>query len=275
MRYRYLLVLIATVVLFSCKKEKSAVINPSQPPVNPPVTVFLKDIVLSNLPSPYYHFEYSQDGKVIFVSFASELTRYNVVYEGNAIAELRNNILVNKDRIIYSYDEDGKVNIVMYADSTGFVFEDVQFRYEGSKLVRLERQVRRINTGFFTDKVMTMTYYADGNLKELTDHRFPVFGQLDQTFTDRFEQYDDKINVDAFSLLHNDFFDHLFLLPGVQLQKNNPRRIVRTGDITFNLDYTYTYNQSGAPLTRSGDFVYTSGPQAGQHFLLSCIYSYY
>jgi hypothetical protein len=275
MRYRYLLVLIATVVLFSCRKEKSTTINPSQPPVIPPATIFLKDIVLSSLPSPYYHFEYSPDGKVFFVSFASELTRYNIVYEGNRITEMRNNILVNKDRIIYSYDENGKVDIVLYADSTGFVFEDVQFRYEGSKLVRLERQVRRINTGFFTDKVMTMTYYADGNLKELTDHRFPVFGQLDQTFTDRFEQYDDKINVDAFSLLHNDFFDHLFLLPGVQLQKNNPRRIVRTGDIAFNLDYTYTYNQSGAPLTRSGDFVYTSGNQAGQHFLLSCVYSYY
>ncbi|HET6993669.1 MAG TPA: hypothetical protein VFI06_01745, partial [Chitinophagaceae bacterium] len=72
-----------------------------------------------------------------------------------------------------------------------------------------------------------------------------------------------------------DFFDHLFLLPGVQLQKNNPRRIVRTGDITFNLDYTYTYNENGAPLTRSGDFVWTSGANAGQHVLLSAVFSYY
>jgi hypothetical protein len=188
---------------------------------------------------------------------------------------MRNNILVNKDRIIYSYDDEGRVNIIMYADSTGSVFEDVQFRYEGSKLTRIDRQVRRINTGFFTDKTMTMTYYPDGNLKELTEHRLPVFGQPESTVTDRFEQYDNKTNVDAFSLLHDDFFDHLFLLPGVQLQKNNPRRIVRTGDLSFNLDYTYTYNESGAPLTRSGDFVYTNGAHAGEHVLLSCTYSYY
>jgi hypothetical protein len=275
MRYRYLLVLIATVVLFSCKKEKSTVINPPQPPVNPPATVFLKDIVLSSLPSPYYHFEYSQDGKAFFVSFASELTRYNIVYEGNRIAEMRNNILVNKDRIIYSYDDENKVNVIMYADSTGFVFEAVTLGYEGSKLTRLERKVRRVNTGFFTDKAMTMTYYVDGNLMELTDHRFPVFGQPETIVTDRFEQYDNKTNVDAFSLLHNDFFDHLFLLPGVQMQKNNPRRVVRTGVNAFNLDYTYTYNENGAPLTRTGDFVYTDGVHAGEHVLLHCTYSYY
>jgi hypothetical protein len=44
------------------------------------------------------------------------------------------------------------------------------------------------------------------------------------TTVDLFEQYDNKVNVDGFSLIHDDFFDHLVLLPGVQLQKGNPGR---------------------------------------------------
>jgi hypothetical protein len=38
--------------------------------------------------------------------------------------------------------------------------------------------------------------------------------QPENNFTDRFEQYDDKINTYGFSLLHNNFFDQLILLPG-------------------------------------------------------------
>ncbi len=262
--------------MFSCRKEKAVTADPPQFPTDPAPVVFLKDIVISSLPSPYYHFEYGQDNKVSFVSFASSFTRYDVSYDEDRIAELRNNILVNKDRISYVYDDQGRVNTVIMEDSAGFPFEAVALSYERSKLVRLERRIRKINTGFMTDKVMTMTYYPDGNLMDLTYHYFPVNGQPDRMFVDRFDNYDDKINVDAFGLLHNDFFDHLFLLPGVDLQKNNPRRVVRTGPVSFSLDYSYTYNGSGAPLTRTGDFVYTGGVNnVGQHIFLSCVYSYY
>jgi len=100
---RYVLIVAAALVLFSCKKEKpnSPVIQPPDPVIP---TVFLKDIVIPNLPSPYYHFEYDAIGKVAFVSFASDFTRYNVVYNGDRISEMRNNILVNKDRLQYSYE---------------------------------------------------------------------------------------------------------------------------------------------------------------------------
>jgi hypothetical protein len=55
MHRRYLLFVIAIFVLASCKKDKY--ISPVIPaPVIP--TVFLKDVVIPRLPSPYYHFEY-------------------------------------------------------------------------------------------------------------------------------------------------------------------------------------------------------------------------
>ena len=77
MRIKTLVLLIVTTVLFSCQKEKgslpSTTTPPSNPPSDPPVatSVMLKEIVIPNLPSPYYHFDYDQSSKVSFVSFAS------------------------------------------------------------------------------------------------------------------------------------------------------------------------------------------------------------
>jgi hypothetical protein len=78
MRYIHLSLLIAATVLFSCKKEKEMPVSVGTP--LPVAAVLLKDVVLSNLPSPYYHFEYDTKGKVTFVSFASDFTRYDVMY---------------------------------------------------------------------------------------------------------------------------------------------------------------------------------------------------
>jgi len=39
-----------------------------------------------------------------------------------------------------------------------------------------------------------------------------------------------NINVDGFSLIHDEFNDHLILLPDVQLQKGNPAREVSVAE---------------------------------------------
>ncbi len=103
----------------------------------------------------------------------------------------------------------------------------------------------------------------------------PFPGQDEVTYVSRFEQYDDKVNTDAFWLIH-DTNDHLFLLPGVQLQKNNPRKLIRTGGGNdYTIDYTYTYNDRNAPLTKTGDAIFTSGPNAGQRWQANAAYNYY
>ena len=272
MSYKYLLLLIVPVTLFSCKKEKE---TPNIPPDPVVPAVLLKDIVIPNLPSPYYHFEYDMAGKVKFVSFASELTRYDVVYTQGRITEMRNNILVNKDRLQYSYDNEGRVFLIQYADSMGIVFARSFFTYDEQHLIKAERHHKTAG-GFIIDRTMTMQYYADDNLQQLTYHLPPIDGQAESTSTIRFEQYDNKINVDGFDLLHPDFFEHLFLLPGVQLQKNNPGRETLTGDGTnYQVDYTYTYNENNAPLTKTGDVIITSGPVTGEKFKTNSIYTYY
>jgi hypothetical protein len=266
------------VATFSCQREKGTIVpDPPAPPVTDPpaVTVFLKDIVIPNLPSPYYHFEYTGTGKISRISFASDLRMYDVVYDGNRISELKNNILVNKDRLVYSYSNDGRVISVRYVDSTGIVYERVLLSYDGPRLMRLDRVVNP-GTGFTPDKTMTMTYDANGNLATMTEHFLANNGQPEGTWVESYAQYDDKINTDGFSLLHDEFFDHLVFLPGVQLQKNNPGRIIRTGDgLNFNVAYQYTYDSHNLPLTKAGNGIITNGADAGHPFQTNSIFSYY
>jgi hypothetical protein len=274
MRYRYSLLSILVAAVSACNGESGTAAPTS--PVPPEPAVLLRDIVVSNLPSPYYHFEYDAAGRVAAASFASGLTNYDVVYDGGRISELRNIAIQNGTRLAYLYDDAGRVSLVKYLDANGLVFTTVFLSYDGQKLTGLERD-RRVDGGFIIDKTMTLSYYPDGNLREITEHRPPVDGeQTESTTIDRFEQYDDKINVDGFSLIHDDFFDHLVLLPGVRLQKGNPARQIRTGDgLNLAIDYSYTYDDKNRPLTKTGSALLSNGPDAGQRIQLSSVFSYY
>jgi len=264
--------LIIIILLMSCKKDNIES-NPSSPAPLPPL--LLKDIVVPHLPSPYYHFEYDSSGKLIFVSFASELTRYHVNYDRDRIIEMQNDILVNKDRLQYIYDATGKVQTVNYADSTGIVYTKIDFTFDGQKLVKIERE-KKLGGNFIIDKTMSLTYHDDGNLFELTYHYWPVNGMPESIYTDRFEEYDNKINVDGLDLVHNEFFDHLVLLPGISLQKNNPQKETRTGNAeNYVVDYIYSYNDRGQPLNKKGSLLFLTGSNAGQRFETNSIYSYY
>jgi len=269
-----LLFIMMVVGLFSCKKERYITPDsPSPDPANP--SALLKNIVIPNLPSPYYHFEYDTAGKVVFVSFASDFTRYDVVYNGGRISEMKNNIIVNKDRLQYSYDNEGRIDTVAYADSTGLVYTRLNLIYDGKTLIEINRE-RKSGSMFIIDKTLTMSYYPDGNLLDLTYHYLPFNGQAEATYNDRFEQYDNKINVDAFGLIHNEFFDHLVLLPGIELQKNNPGKESRTGDAqNYTVDYTYTYNDKKLPLRKKGNLLILSGNNSGRRFETNSVFSYY
>ena len=274
MRYRTSLLSILVAAVSACNGEPGTTAPTPPPPPEP--AVLLRDIVISNLPSPYYHFEYDAAGRVVTASFASGLTDYEVVYDrGGRITEMRNTA-VNRDRLAYIYDNAARVSAILYADPSGAVYTRLSLTYDGQRLTRLERR-RVVDGAFVLDKTMSLSYYADGNLQEITEHRPSVDGQQDETTTvDRFEQYDDKLNVDGFGLIHDDFFDHLVLLPGVRLQKGNPARQIHTGDgLNFAVDYTYTYDDKNRPLTKTGDALLLNGADAGRRIPLSSVFSYY
>ncbi|HEY1952881.1 MAG TPA: hypothetical protein VGG76_08750 [Gemmatimonadaceae bacterium] len=247
------------------------------PPDNGPVsTVLLKDVEIATLPSPFYHFEYDVHGRVINVSYASGFYVYDYHYAANRLSEVRSSILANNDRLVYSYDNAGRAAEVGYVDSMGVEYARVSLTYSGSKLVTLERS-RLLGGVFVLEKTMAMTYDAEGNLVELTEHLPAIDGhQTEATFVDRYAQYDTGINVDGFALIHDEFFDHLVLLPGVQLQKGNPGTQVRTGDgLNFSITYSYTYDSRNRPLSKTGQFTYDNGPDIGRVIQTSSLFSYY
>ena len=141
----------------------------------PPPAVLLRDIVIPHLPSPYYHFEYDATGRVTTASFASGFTMYQVIYQGDRISELRNNTLGNEDRLEYAYDGAGRVTRINYVRPNDLVFTRLSLSYVGEKLSSLERQ-RLISGTFVVDKTMAFSYYPDGNLEELTEHRPAIRG---------------------------------------------------------------------------------------------------
>jgi len=269
-RYKIAFLLVAAAL--GCSGDGAPI---SEPLPDPHPAVLLKDVVIPSLPSPYYHFAYDATGRMTNASFASDFTMYTLSYTDGRLSEMQNNILVNHDRLVYTYDAAGNVSEIDYVGTSG-VFTQVRLTYDGARLMKLERQ-RKTASGFVVDKTMTMTYGADGNLSDLTQHLPAIAGvQPEATFQDHFESYDTGLNVDGFGLLHQEFFDHLILLPRVQLQKSNPRRVTHSGDgDNYVVDYTYQYDGQNRPSSQAGVLTFTTGTRTGQQFNVGATYSYY
>src|SRR5689334_13837521 len=92
------LFLVSLVILaMSCHKESTVQPgpqpqpNPNPQPPPPPALVKLKDLNESHLPSPFYHFEYNNEGQTTLAIFSSGLARYEVNYTGKNISFMLNN----------------------------------------------------------------------------------------------------------------------------------------------------------------------------------------
>ena len=259
--------------LAACSSDRISA--PPPPPPPPPAGVLLKDVEYSRLPSPYYHFDYDDAGKISSASFASGLATYSLHYESDRIRDI-DVAAGTVHKLLYNYDESGRAVAIRDRDETGANAQLWFFTYAGNQLTSVERD-RAVPGGFIVELTMGFLYSEDGNLLEIGTHYPPIDGlQTEQTTVDVFERYDDKVNVDDFDLLHPGFFDKLILLPGVKLQVNNPGRVVHLGDGPhYTVDFTYTYNDQKRPLTRSGTLLFQTGPNAGQTFAVDAAYSYY
>ena len=263
-------------LLVACGKDHDHLPTPS-PPANQDKRVLLKDILIANLPSPYYHFEYNSDSMATGVSFASGYTNYGVVYNGRKIAEMRNNIIVNHDTLRYLYDNTGKVFMITFINLANDLYRHVSFMYNGDQVKEIDWDHKVDGVGFQIDRTLKFTYYPDANLKTVAELRRSDDGTVTNS-TWQFEQYDDKINVDDFDLVHDGIHDHLFLFQGFRLQKNNPGREIFTqaaGQTAYTVDYSYTYNRDNTPSLKTGSLLFTDGADAGKTFPTSTSYTYY
>lgn len=274
MRSSILYVTALVVVLFlSCKKEKAD--QPTKPIIPDTFSVRLKDIIIERLPSPYYHFEYNDSGYITQANWQSGLRIYDLSYSGRKITQLQNLIEPVRDRLEYKY-KSGRVTEVHILNRNNALYRKVFLSYTSSdKLERIQWEVLA-NGKFSPEQMLTFTYHPDGNLKELTNTTFDVGPLTARTFTERYDEYDDKINADGFSLLLPLPQNHLVLLPNYKLQLNNARRVVRTGSgQDYTVDYTYTYDSNGRPISKTGDVIFTTGQFKDQHFTSVTSFSWY
>ena len=268
--------LFLAVAALACVSDPAPTGPGSSPPPPPPPTIEgarITGIDISFLPSPYYRFEYDSAGKVTVASFASDLRTYEVQYSGNRITKVVSTRF-SREELTYFYDAAGNISTVTYTDAAGVVYVRIHLTYLGERLVSLERE-RRFGTDFLFDKVLTFVYDSRGNLAQLTDERLQVPGQDGSVFVDSFEQYDEGINVDGFSLIHSEFFDHLVLLPGVRFQVGNPASVTRSGSgINYHINYSYTYDSSKRPTSKHGEGTLLNGTDVGQTFFTNATFSY-
>lgn len=283
MRYRkFVNLAVVALTLFSCKKEDHTPVVP--PPVPPPVpspvrvpAILLKEIDITGQAAHFYQFAYNGDSTISRAGFASGLALYDVFYSGNRIAEMRDFTPANKDTLRYVYDGQGKLSVINIIDNnTHVIFRRFVFTFDGDKLIKMERD--QVAAGIFSaDNEEQFDYYPDGNLKTKIGLLHDISGDFSDTT--RYEQYDDKVNVDDFGILNGSVNEHLFLFQGFRSQKNNPGKVTFTQPSGLNnsiTTYAYTYNGDGTPSERVGDiFTNGTGAASGLHVPFTTSYSYY
>ena len=266
------LILVVFVSIISCNKEKPIV--PGTPTDR--VEIQLETINWRHLPAPYYFFEYTDSGFITNVSYSSFSLSYDVYYANNRIRETKSLFGAHKDRIQYTYDQN-LVTVIKYINEDGIIYKRCFLTYNSSRqIIRIEWEQKIENMGFASHRTVDFNYHPDGNLAELRDERHAIPGiQTATLIVDHFENYDQKKNVDGFSLLHRSD-EHLLLLPNVVLQKNNPGKNIRTGDgLHYEISYTYQYNSSNLPVSKKGDMLFKNGPNAGTRFESNVDFTYY
>ncbi|MEO6522370.1 MAG: hypothetical protein ABIN91_11870 [Mucilaginibacter sp.] len=280
MKAKNLLLFLLVITITACRKQAEQPVLKSIISSDKPV-LKLKDMIVNRLPSPYYHFDYNDSGYITKAAFASGLSFYHLTYTDKKVSEMAMNKDVpfdtKKDKMEYDYDHDNLTGIRVI-DKNGVLYRKCLLTYFPSKqLQKLEWDVKVSNTAFATEMILEFSYYADGNLERIKYTSSPTNSQTLSHYEDKYENYDDKLNADGFSLLHiNPYFLNLILLPSVHLQMNNPRHMTHTGDgDNYTIDYSYTYDAQARPLTKSGDFAYTNGTNAGLHVDLLTTFSYY
>jgi hypothetical protein len=259
--------------LFSCQKQdESPVPSPPTFPGPPANHALLKDIIIPNLPSPFYHFEYDTDSLVKKVDFSSGFASYDIFYSGNKIGEMRNNIFVNHDTLRYFYEDDGKLSVIHFINDRNVIYRKAFFLYHGNHIQEI---IWRNNKN--VDRIMTF-FYAGDNVTSIREQRKAPINDIVPWHTSirTFGQYDQEVNVDDCMLLHDGIHDHLFLSPDFRLQKNNPGKenFSVDGKDQYTADYMYSYNNH-TPLVKAGAFLYKDGPAAGKKFDIKIFYSYY
>lgn len=260
---RLLLAVLLLSIAACCDKDAGPL--PDITSVTDQQNVRVKEIVVRNSPSPYYHFTYDDSGYVTTLRYSDDLYVYDYFYKNRRIDSVTTSS-TDARYLLYRYN-DHKVTSVLQYDNTG-LRQTVSIKYDNrNRVIRMEWQPTS-SPPF--EKFTEFEYYDNGNVSHMKT-TYPASGT---TSTVTYEAYDNKMNVDGFGI-YQDFFDHLIFLPAVKFQQNNPTRMkVVSGPNERTIQHDYTY-QGSLPIQRNSTTQVTSGPGSGQNFTAQTTFSYY
>jgi hypothetical protein len=165
MKAKHLLLITLVILMISCHKEPS-----NQPALPGTASLKLKDLNAQNLPSPFYHFEYDDSGKITLAGYSSGLRIYDVNYNGSHIESMENIADLSHIRLEYEYS-NGDLLAVKVKDKDGVTLRHCIFTFSPShQLQQMDWDVADGNVGFYLEQTMTFSYYPDGNVMEIVTH---------------------------------------------------------------------------------------------------------
>ncbi|MBS1741546.1 MAG: hypothetical protein JST81_00810 [Bacteroidetes bacterium] len=281
------IMLITMMAIFSCKKDKpgNSTPNPVDTTLVPPpagdtaeipledtARFLLKDIVGSNLPTPYYHFVYDNEHYVTEISFAANLDIFRLTYSDKRLQTVTN--INHGNQLSYSYTGD-MVTLVTERNDSGVKTWEYQMEYNSLHQLIQMRWIQFTNGVTASPyKKYVFSYGANGNLVKTERYFRQPSGALEWSSTTEYKDFDNNTSTDDFAL-NKDFFESLVYLPKVRLMKNNYRTEITTGiDNDYRTTYTYQYNNQ-RPVSKAGIMTQTRGTNAGQTFSFNWQISYY
>ncbi|RYY30699.1 MAG: hypothetical protein EOO04_04145 [Chitinophagaceae bacterium] len=257
---KQLICLLVLTGFLSCVREIT-----NQPDTSP--SFVLKSIVIHGLPSPYYHFAYSPNGRPPGFAHERDIYQYRVQYEAGRVFRVIDTATLSRDTLTYHYNEN-LVNWIDIANARERKVRHVLLEYD--QQTRLTR-VRWIDDGSGEEKKRLVLRYTGNNMTAL-ELFVSVSGTLISLSAYSYLQFDDKENPFPNSMLKD---DHFLFLPGVRLQVNNPVSYVITG-VSNDFRVTDTYNYQGAvPVTKTSVMEQTRGPETGKRVTSITEYNYY
>lgn len=271
---KLLMTVIVISVLASCKKDDVQPVYTPTPPLDDARNILLKTVVEERLPNPLYKFVYDAGNYVTEINYADGFNIYAVTYENKRVKKLVNSF--NHNEMRYFYD-NGQVTRIEEFNAINIKLMEYTLGYNtAGKLVQVTWKDYRNNPAGSVYKQEKLFYHTDNNLARLElYYSANGDGVLELLNTKEFSDYDDKVNVSDFYLLE-EFFDSFLFLPQVKLQVNNPRREKIFSSVNaYEINYTYQFNSSNLPVTKSVSMTQTSGTNAGQAAQFTHQYTYY
>jgi hypothetical protein len=259
----------------ACKKTD----GPEGPPPLPeePHTKVgrLKEITAEHLPNPYFAFDYTDDGVTTDISFASGFFIYKLSYANGRLDRMVNQF--NGNALVYHYT-NGKVTTIRDIRPDNTVLWNYSFDYDVQNQLKEVRWYRFTGDPGNADSLLfrkvELFYHSDGNLWRYDDYRDITGAGLEWSQRAEYADFDSARNVDDFSIL-KEFFDNLLYLPGVRLQRNNPRNeYLINAENDFEITNTWQYND-GVPVSKSARVRQTRGSDAGRDVTVGKTYTYY